>query len=69
MSDFLIGIPMGLVIGIAMGLSIGIAIGKKQKPWSELTEEEKRRRKIMIGAGLVILTFGALIGLWQFLTV
>lgn len=66
MSEFAVGIPMGMVIGIAMGLSIGIIIGKKQKPWSELTEEEKRQRKFLIGAGFIILVFGFLAGLWQY---
>ena len=42
MSDFVVGIPLGIAIGIAIGISIGIAIGKNQKPWSELTDEEKR---------------------------
>jgi len=67
MSDFVIGIPIGMAIGIAIGISIGIAIGKKQKPWSEMTEEEKRLRKILIGFGMIILIFGLLIGLWQYL--
>ena len=68
MSDFVIGIPLGMVIGIAIGLNIGIVIGKKQKHWSELTEEEKKQRKILIGAGIIILIIGALVGLWQYLT-
>jgi len=67
MSDFVIGIPIGIAIGIAIGISIGIVIGKKQKPWSELTEEEKRTRKMAIGVGLIILIFGVIAGLWQFL--
>ena len=66
MSDFVIGIPIGLGIGLLIGMYLGIIIGKKQKPWSELTEEEKRHRKIIIGAGVIILIFGALTGLWQF---
>ena len=68
MSDFIIGIPIGMAIGIAIGSSIGIAIGKKQKPWSEMTEEEKRTRKIAIGMGLIALIFGVITGLWQYLT-
>ena len=67
MSDFVIGIPIGIAIGIAIGISLGISIGKKQKPWSELTEEEKRNRMILIGVGIIILIFGFLFGLWQFL--
>jgi hypothetical protein len=38
MSDFLLGMVLGIVIGLA--------IGKKQKPWSELTEEEKKTQKL-----------------------
>ena len=68
MSDFVVGIPIGMAIGIAIGLNIGIAIGKKQKPWYELTDEEKRKRKVLIGSGIIILVFGLLTGLWQYLT-
>ena len=32
----------GFIIGLAIGLSIGFSAGRKQKPWSELTEKEKR---------------------------
>ena len=66
MSEFVVGIPLGMAIGIAMGLSIGIIIGKKQKPWSELTDEEKRQRKLLIGAGFIILVIGFLVGIWQY---
>lgn len=66
MSDFIIGIPIGIAIGVAIGISLGIAIGKKQKSWSEMTEEEKRTRKIAIGIGLIILIFGVIMGLWQY---
>ena len=66
MSDFVIGIPIGMAIGIAIGFNLGIVIGKKQKPWFELTEEEKRHQKIIIGVGLIILFFGFLAGLWQY---
>ena len=68
MSDFVIGIPIGIAIGIAIGLTLGIIIGRKQKPWSELTEEEKKIRKIAIGAGIIILLLGIIVFLWLFLT-
>ena len=68
MSDFIIGIPIGIAIGIAIGISLGISIGKKQKPWSELTEEEKKQRKLLIGIGVIILLIGFITGLWQYLT-
>ena len=67
MSDFVIGIPIGIAIGIAIGISIGIAIGKEHKPWSELTEEEKRIRKILIGIGCIFFILGVLVFLWQLL--
>ena len=41
MDGYTIGMTMGIIIGIAIGVSIGISIGKNQKPWSELTYEEK----------------------------
>ena len=64
MSDFVIGIP----IGIAIGLILGFIIGKKQKPWSELTEEEKKILKISIGIGVVILLIGMIVFSWLFFT-
>jgi len=68
MSDFVIGIPIGIAMGISIGISIGIAMGKKQKPWSEMTEEEKRIRKIVIGAGLLLLVLGVVVFSWLFFT-
>ena len=68
MSDFVIGIPIGIAIGIAIGLNIGILIGKKQKPWSELTEEEKKIRKTAIGVGSIILLLGIIVFLWLLFT-
>ena len=67
MSDF-IGITIGIAIGISIGISIGIAMGKKQKPWSEMTEEEKRIWKIVTGAGLLLLVLGVVVFSWQFFT-
>ena len=60
-------IYIGIFIGFVVGIAFGILIGKYQKPWYELTYEEKRNRKIMIGTGLIILTIGAIIGFWQFI--
>ena len=68
MSDFVIGIPIGIAIGIAIGISIGISIGKKQKPWSEMTQEEKRNQKILIGMLSIISILGLIVFLWRLLT-
>ncbi|MCK5301109.1 MAG: hypothetical protein KAJ21_04325 [Thermoplasmatales archaeon] len=67
MDSIIIGIIIGIAIGIAIGISIGIAIGKKQKPWSELTEEEKKYKKIIIGVGVIILLIGFIVNLWLFI--
>jgi len=53
-----------LLIGFAVGLSCGIAIGRRQKPWSELTERE---RKIRIGL-VAALSASAVAGVVVFLT-
>lgn len=53
MSEFVTGIPIGMAIGIA----IGFAISGNKKPWSELTDEEKKQRKIMIGIGCLTCIF------------
>ena len=49
---------VGFAIGIAVGLAIGIVSGRRQKPWSELTEKEKRIRIGLIAAGVVLLAAG-----------
>jgi len=41
----------GYVIGFIIGLSCGFAIGRKQKPWSELTDIQK---KIMAGITILL---------------
>ena len=48
------GYGIGLVIGLAAGIGVGISIGKKQKPWSELTEKEKKTMIWLIAAGGVL---------------
>ncbi|HUV02018.1 MAG TPA: hypothetical protein VMW67_00980 [Desulfobacteria bacterium] len=61
MSDWVVGYIMGMAVGIAAGFAIGLAAGKKQKPWSELTEQEKKIRKLLIGAGVVLLVLGVMV--------
>jgi magnesium-transporting ATPase (P-type) len=61
-SDWVAGYVMGMVVGIGAGFAIGLAAGKKQKSWSELTEREKKIRKIAIGALVVLLGLGVIVG-------
>jgi hypothetical protein len=68
MASIEILIAIGIFIGFVFGLTFGIIIGKKQTPWHELTYEEKRNRKIMIGTGIIILIVGAIFCFWQFIT-
>jgi len=42
------GFATGIGGGFALGLIVG-RLGVKQKPWSEMTEKEKKTRKIVIG--------------------
>jgi hypothetical protein len=49
MSDWVVGYIMGMAVGIAAGFAIGFAAGKKQKTWSELLEQGKKLRKLLIG--------------------
>jgi tetrahydromethanopterin S-methyltransferase subunit F len=48
----------GYAIGIFTGLAIGLVVGRRQKPWSELTQKEKRIRIGLIAAGVVLLAAG-----------
>jgi hypothetical protein len=61
MSDFVIGFVIGIPIGAALGIAIEIAIGIKQKPWSELTEEEKKIRKNALFVGFITLIIGVIV--------
>ena len=46
----------GFAIGMGAGLAIGVAAGRKQKPWSELTDREKKFRiAIMAVLGVVVI--------------
>jgi len=48
----------GFATGIAVGLTIGLVTAGKQKPWSELTEKEKRLRVWLIAVAVVLLAAG-----------
>jgi len=54
---------VGFAIGITVGLAIGFVVGRRQKPWSELTQKEKRIRIGLIAAGVVLLVVGAVVAL------
>ena len=68
MSDFIVGFVIGIPIGTAVGIAIDIAIGIQQKPWSELTEEEKKIRKNALLVGTMTLIIGIIIFLLLILT-
>ncbi len=40
----------GFAIGIAVGLGLGMTMGRKQRPWSELTDKEKKVRIVILAA-------------------
>ena len=60
----------GFATGIGVGFGLGLVVGSllpKQKPWSELTEKEKRTRKIAIAAGSILLLLGIAALVWAVL--
>jgi hypothetical protein len=61
----------GFATGIAVGFGLGLVVGRlgvRQKPWSELTDKEKKTRKIAIGAGAVLLVLGIAALVWAVLS-
>jgi len=60
------GFATGIGVGFALGLVVG-RLGVKQKPWSELTDKEKKTRKIIIGAGSFLLLLGIAALIWAVL--
>ena len=68
MSDWGVGYAMGIAVGIAAGLAIGLIAGRKQKPWSELSDEERKIRIRLIAAGVVLLVAGVVVFLVLLLT-
>jgi hypothetical protein len=48
----------GFATGIAVGLAIGLTMVRRRKPWSELTDKEKRLMIWLIAAGVVLLAGG-----------
>jgi hypothetical protein len=61
------GFATGIGIGFVLGLVVG-RLGVKQKPWSELTEKEKRTRKILIALSSALVLLGVVTFLWILLT-
>ena len=52
---------VGFATGIAVGLAIGLGFGRKQKPWSELTEKQKKLMIWLIAAGVILLAAGVVV--------
>ena len=61
------GFAAGIGVGFVLGLVVG-RLGVQQKPWSELSEKEKRTRKILIGVLSVLVLLGIVAFLWVLLT-
>jgi len=61
MEGYAIGLAVGFGVGIATGISIGISIGRKQKPWSELTAGERKKRIIAIAVGGALFVAGVVV--------
>ena len=61
------GFAAGIGVGFVLGLVVG-RLGVKQKPWSEMTEKEKKARKTAIGAGSFLLLLGIAALVWALLS-
>jgi hypothetical protein len=61
------GFATGIAVGFALGLVVG-RLGAKQKPWSELTDKERRTRKILIGVASFFLLVGIGVLVWILLS-
>ena len=61
------GFATGIGVGFVLGLVVG-RLGVKQKPWSEMTEKEKKTRKIAIGVGSFFLLLGIVALIWVVLS-
>ena len=61
------GFATGIGVGFVLGLVVG-RLGVKQKPWAELTEKEKKTRKVLIGVSSVLVLLGVVAFLWILLT-
>jgi hypothetical protein len=68
MSDIVIGFVIGIPIGTAVGIALEIALGIQQKPWSELTDEEKKIRKNALLVGIIILIISVIVFLLSVLS-
>ena len=62
------GYVIGLAVGVGAGIAIGISIGKKQKPWSELSERERKVRIGTITALSVLAVAGVVVFLIRLLS-
>ena len=61
----------GFAAGIGVGFALGLVVGRlrvQQKPWSELSEKEKKTRKIVTGAGSFLLFLGIVALVWVLLS-
>ena len=54
------GYAIGLAVGLSIGLVTGIAIGKKEKPWSELSPQEKKLKITAVVLGVIMLIAGVI---------
>jgi tetrahydromethanopterin S-methyltransferase subunit F len=60
MSDFWYGLIAGIIVGMVI---VFILTRGRQKPWSEMTEREKRITVWLIGVGVVLLVAGVVVAL------
>jgi len=51
------------VAALALLLVAFLIFNRKQKPWNEMTEEEQKRKKVLVAGGLAVFIAGLLTAL------
>ncbi len=55
---------IAIVVSVAaLGLVAWLLFSKGQRPWDQLTEEEKRKKKIMVASGFTVMIAGIITAL------
>ncbi len=62
-TGFAIAMAISFAVVFPIGMAIGIAVGRRYKPWSELTESEKRLRIKLVAVGAILVVAGIVAGI------
>ena len=50
---------VAIVVALAaLGLGLWLLFGKGQKPWNEMSEDERKRKKLLLTGGIMVFIAG-----------